>query len=361
MPFLTFDRDPYPVITEDGRIVYILDAYTTSTWYPYSQEYRGQISHFHGRNYMRNSVKIVIDAYDGTVRPYIVDTSDVVISTYDRIFPGLFKKFEEMPRYLQDHIRYPADYFTVQAEMYTAYHMVEPEAFYQREDLWEFATERYREEFQRITPYYVMTRFPGRETIEFSLIVPFTPKNKNVMNAWMAGRSDMPNYGKLTVYPFPKGVEVLGPRQIEARIDQNTVMSQAMTLWGQRGSEVIRGNLLVIPLFHQDSLFVLYAEPIFLQAEDARLPEIKRVILADQDRVTWSEEFDQALGFLSQARELREIGARQVPGEQEAAAPEERIERAARLLDELRRLLQQGNYSEAGARLEELTRELQQE
>jgi uncharacterized membrane protein (UPF0182 family) len=259
-----------------------------------------------------------------------------------------------MPRYLQKHIRYPADYFTAQAEMYAAYHMVEPDAFYQREDLWEFATERYRAEFQTVTPYYVMMQFPGRDSIEFALIVPFTPKDKNVMNGWMAGRSDMPSYGKLTVFPFPKGVEVLGPRQIEARVDQNTVMSQAMTLWGQRGSEVLRGNLLVIPLFHRDSLFVTYVEPIFIQAEDAQLPEIKRIIIADQDRVVWAEDFSRAVTLLARRKEL---GAAE---EAVGAAAEIDVRRARQLLSQFRSLFSQGNYAEAGRRLEELERMLRE-
>ncbi|MBD3315781.1 MAG: UPF0182 family protein [Chitinivibrionales bacterium] len=352
MPFLLYDRDPYPVITGEGRIVYILDAYTTSDWWPYGQPYRGSIPHFQGLNYIRNSVKIVIDAYQGTVEPYIVDTSDVIISTYEKAFPDLFRGFDEMPSYLKEHIRYPTDYFTVQAQMYAAYHMVEPDAFYQREDLWEFATERYRAQFQTVSPYYVMNRFPGRDSIEFALIVPFTPKNKHVMNGWMAGRSDMPFYGKLTVFPFPKGVEVLGPRQIEARVDQNPVMSQAMTLWGQRGSEVLRGNLLVIPLFYGDSLHVTYVEPVFIQAEDAQLPEIKRIIVADQDRVVWAEDFSKALNLLSRREEL-------APEEIAEAAGEIDVQRATRLIEQFRALFGEGNYAEAGRRLEELERMLQ--
>jgi uncharacterized membrane protein (UPF0182 family) len=354
MPFLQFDRDPYPVITDDGRIVWILDSYTTSSMFPYSQQYRGMLRDFYGNNYIRNSVKVIVDAYDGTVEPYIIDSSDVIISTYNRVFPKLFKNFNQMPEDLKKHIRYPNDFFTIQAEMYAAYHMVNPETFYQREDLWEFATERYRAEFQIISPYYVMIEFPERDSVEFALIVPFTPRNKNVMNAWMAGRSDVPNYGKLTVYPFPKGVEVLGPRQIEARIDQNTIMSQSITLWGQRGSEVIRGNLLVIPLFHKDSLFVLYVEPIIIQAEAAQLPEIKKIIVADQNQVLWAEQFDQAMELLK--RKVKQLEEPQVdrPGRTID------IQQIRTLLQEFRNSINQGNYSDAGARLEELMEILNQ-
>ncbi|MBN1604535.1 MAG: UPF0182 family protein [Chitinispirillaceae bacterium] len=351
MPFLQFDRDPYPVITDNGRIVWILDSYTTSSMYPYSQPYQGLLNHFHGNNYIRNPVKVVIDAYDGTVDPYIIDSSDVIISTYQRIFPDLFKNFNEMPEDLKKHIRYPTDFFTIQSEMYAAYHMVNPETFYQREDLWEYATERYRGEFQPISPYYVMIEFSGRDSIEFALIVPFTPRNKNVMNGWIAGHSDIPHYGDMTVYPIPKGVEVFGPRQIEARIDQNTIMSQSITLWGQQGSEVIRGNLLVIPLFHRDSLFVMYAEPVLIQANDARLPEIKRIILADQEHVIWAERFEQALELLA-TREgfVGEVTEPGVPGPETGGD----TQKAGKLMQEFRELVNQGNYSEAGARLEQL-------
>ncbi|MFP4163417.1 MAG: UPF0182 family protein [Chitinispirillaceae bacterium] len=352
LPFLQLDRDPYPVITDQGRIVWIIDAYTTSSMYPYSQRYQGLLPQFSGNNYIRNSVKIVVDAFHGTVEPYVIDTSDVIISSYQKIFPGLFRSFEQMSQNLKRHIRYPADYFTIQSEIYTAYHMVNTETFYQREDLWEFATERYREQFQLVTPYYVMMEFPGSDSVEFALINPFTPRNRNVMNGWMAGRSDVPNYGKLTVYPIPKGQQVFGPRQIESRIDQNSIMSQAITLWSQQGSEVIRGNLLVIPLFYSDTLHMMYVEPLYVQAQDARLPEVRRVIVADQARVLWAEMFDSAIEALAQQVEALPEEAPE-PG----VAPQEAIdvERARALLQELRNLAAEGRFAAAGERLEELS------
>ncbi len=301
-PFLRFDRDPYAVLTGDSSLVYIVDAYTVSDRYPYSEEYRGKVRHLNGINYIRNSVKAVVDAYNGTVRLYIYDESDPVIRTYRNIYPELFKKKEDMPADIRKHVRYPVDFFQAQAEMYSTYHMEDFTVFYQREDVWEFATERYRENFQFVEPYYIMINFPESGKHEYVLIMPFTPKNKNVSNAWMAGRCDYPEYGNIDVFTFPKGVEVLGPRQIEARIDQDTEMSRAMTLWGQRGSSVIRGNLLAIPLFFNDTLRILYVEPIFIQAEDARLPEIKRVVVADQDRVYWGESFDGAMSKLLSGR-----------------------------------------------------------
>jgi len=357
-PFLLYDRDPYAVLTPEGRIKYLIDAYTVSPNYPYSERYGGDLRHFHGNNYFRNSVKVVVDAYDGTVDFYMIDTSDVMIRTYDRVFPGLFQPVDSMPEAIMDHIRYPVDFLTVQAEMYSTYHMEEPDVFYQREDVWQFATERYRESFQQVAPYYVMIHFPETERVEFSLITTFTPKNKNVINAWMAGRCDMPNYGKLMVFTFPKGVEVLGPRQIEARIDQNTEMSQAMTLWGQRGSEVIRGNLLAIPLFYREGISILYAEPIYLQAEDAQLPEIKRIALADQQRVVWAESFDGSLRkLLGEASEEAVDTTEMIRTVQPAPAmrkTEPAARGAARLLAEYRELSARGQFSEAGRKLETL-------
>jgi uncharacterized membrane protein (UPF0182 family) len=351
-PFLRLDKDPYAVISDEGRIKYIIDAYTLSSDYPYSKKYDGVLNQFWGYNYIRNSVKIVVDAYDGTVDFYIVDPDDLLIRTYQNIFPGLFKTMEEMPQNIRDHIRYPEDYLTVQADVYSTYHMTDPEVFYQKEDVWQFATERYRENFQRVIPYYVMVHFPREEKVEFVLINPFTPKNKNVINAWMAGRCDYPNYGKLMVYQFPKGVEVLGPRQIEARIDQDTEMSQSMTLWGQRGSEVIRGNLLTIPLFHENTLYILYAEPIYLQAESTKMPEIKRIVLADQEKVVWAEEFPDAV------RRLVGIGG---VGQKEEKVPLIMSENLRRLIQQANQAFQsyqqsvsKGEFRQAGKNLEDL-------
>ena len=354
-PFLEFDADPYPVITPDGRLKYILDAYTRSSNYPYSQRYQGTVANFAGANYLRNSVKIVIDAYDGSVDFYALDPDDVLLSTFGRVFKGLFKPFEDMPEAIVSHIRYPADLLIAQAEMYSTYHMENVDVFYQREDVWQFATERYRQNFQAVDPYYVMVQFPDRDETEFVLMLPFTPKNKNVINAWMAGRSDMPNYGDIAVYTFPKGVEVLGPRQIEARIDQNTEMSRALSLWSQRGSQVIRGNLLAIPLFDENQLYIMFAEPIFLQAEDASLPEIKRVALADQDSVVWDPTFDGALTKLL-GRRAAEAVVDRAPAT--ATVGDTVIRDAAEsAVDAFTRFgsaLGEGNYEDAGAALEAL-------
>ena len=231
--------------------------------------------------------------------------------------------------------------------------------------MWQFATERYRENFQAVQPYYVMVQLPEQAELEFVLMIPFTPKNKNVINAWMAGRCDVPNYGKIVVYSLPKGVEMLGPRQIEARIDQDTEMSRALSLWSQRGSQVIRGNLLTIPLFDGETLYLMYAEPIFLQAEDAQLPEVKRIVLADQEDVVWADTFDGALRLLlGRSAALAPGAAEAAEGEAPAAAPsaaavmpaelEGQIGDASRAFSEYQRLMGNGEFSRAGERLEEL-------
>ena len=355
-PFLRYDRDPYPVLTPDGRIKYIVDTYTVSDRYPYSENYQGSLGPFRGVNYMRNAVKAVVDAYDGTVSFYVFDEEDVILRTYAEIFPGLFRPRSEMPAYLQRHVRYPDDYLTVQAEMYATYHMEDVGAFYQREDVWQFATERYRENFQAVQPYYVMVQLPERDELEFVLMIPFTPKNKNVINAWMAGRCDPPHYGKLLVFTYPKGVEVLGPRQIEARIDQDAEMSQRLSLWGQRGSEVIRGNLLAIPLFSGQTLYMLFAEPIFLQAENARLPQIKRIALADQTQVVWADTFEGSLRRLIGAEKTKEETGEAPPPAPGRDVGEAMIQRAVDLFQSYKTRLKNGDFSAAGEKLQELDR-----
>ena len=361
-PFLRLSGDPYAVITDEGRIKYIIDAYTVSANYPYSEAYAGSLQQYSGINYIRNSVKVVVDAYDGTTNFYIIEPDEVIIKTYKNMFPDLFLDFEEMPENLKKHIRYPAEYFTIQAEMYRTYHMTDVATFYQREDVWEFATERYQDGFYPVQPYYMMVHFPEEEKMEYVIMLPFTPKNKNVINAWIAGRCDIPHYGKIMAFPFPKGVEVLGPRQIEARIDQDAEMSRNLSLWSQRGSEVIRGNLLAVPLFQENTLYIMFVESIFLQAEGAKLPEIKRVALADQDEVVWSESFEVTLeklvgiagerkpGVGKEAKKTRITGEQAVISEEIASVISEAVNTFETYTDEL----SQANFQEAGKTLEEL-------
>ncbi len=360
-PFLLQDSDPYPFVTDDGRIKFIVDTYIVSSDYPYSERYFGRVEQFNGANYVRNSVKAVIDAYDGSVELYVTDPDDIIIRSYRDAFPGLFRDLDDMPAPVRDHIRYPGDYLTAQAEVYRVYHMNDPRTFYQREDVWEFATERYNEDFQDVIPYYIMLRFPGGD-LEFVLMLPFTPLDRNVMNAWMAGHADAPNYGDLTVYTFPKGVEVLGPRQIEARVDQNAQMSQQLSLWDQRGSNIIRGNLLTVPLFRGNELSILFAEPIFLEATGAELPEIRRIILADQDNVFWSPNLEGTLNMLI-GREVLEApggGAAGAAGRSAGAGAlqprlQGLIDDAVEAFNRYRQDLAEGSFRSAGEALDTLS------
>jgi uncharacterized protein len=291
-PFLQLDHDPYVVIS-DGRLYWMQDAYTTSDWFPYAQPQSGD-----NFNYIRNSVKVVVDAFNGTVAFYVMDTADPILATYRRIFPTLFKPFDAMHADLQRHIRYPEDLFRIQAQQYRAYHMSAPEVFYNREDLWQFPREPTGPDGNttgtRMAPYYMIMRLPEESRAEFFLMLPMSPSQRENMIAWMAARCDPPDYGKLIVYEFPKDKLVYGPFQIEARINQNTSISQQISLWNQMGSRVIRGNLLVVPIANS----ILYVTPLYLRAESGQLPELKRVIAAYGDRVVMEDTLPEALAAL---------------------------------------------------------------
>lgn len=283
-PFLRYDRDPYIVISADGELYWFLDAYTVSNRFPYSEPL-GAI------NYIRNSVKVVISAYDGSMRFFIVDEQEPVVAAYARIFPMLFTPMSEMPEDLRRHIRYPNDLFSVQAEVYRTYHMTNPTDFYNREDLWAWPEEIFQDRAQRMEPYYVLMRLPGEEALEYVQILPFTPANRENMIAWLAARSDPDNYGGKLVYEFGKDTLFFGPKQVESRIDQNPIISAQLALWNQQGSSVIRGNLLVIPLGGS----LLYVEPLYLQASSGRIPELQRVIVATADQVAMAPNLGLAL------------------------------------------------------------------
>src|SRR5262245_49458020 len=287
-PFLRLDHDPYLVIS-GGKLYWIQDAYTTSDYFPYAQPVQKL-----GLNYIRNSVKIVIDAYNGTVDFYLIDAADPIARTYQRIFPGLFKPFAAMPPDLQTHIRYPEDLFRIQAQIYQAYHMEAADVFYNREDLWQSPREPTDGGTTLMAPYYIVMRLPGEAQAEFFLMLPMVPSRRDNMIAWLAARCDPPDYGKLNVYEFPKDKLVYGPFQIEALINQNTEISQQLTLWNQMGSRVIRGNLLVIPIENS----ILYVSPLYLRAAEGQLPELKRVIAAYNDHVVMKETLAEALSAL---------------------------------------------------------------
>ena len=280
-PFLTLDRDPYLVVSE-GRMFWMQDAYTTSEYFPYAQPAPG-----HNLNYIRNSVKVVIDAYNGTVDFYLMDPADPIAATYQRIFPALFKPLAVMPPDLQKHIRYPEDLFLMQARLFQTYHMEATDVFYNREDLWQFPRQpagdgvSSMDGITTMMPYYIIMRLPGEAQAEFFIMIPMVPSRRDNMIAWLAARCDEPGYGKLIVYEFPKEKLVYGPFQIEARIHQNTEIAQQISLWNQMGSRVIRGNLLVIPIENS----ILYVSPLYLRAEQGHLPELKRVIAAYGEHV----------------------------------------------------------------------------
>lgn len=284
-PFLVYDRDPYMVLTDEGRLVWIQDAYTFSNQFPYSEPYT------RGINYIRNSVKVTIDAYSGHVNFYISDKKDPIIKTYASLYTDMFKDISEMPESLQSHVRYPKDMFYMQTSMFRTYHMQDPQVFYNREDLWALPKETYGETEQQMNPYYMVTRLPGEKENSFSLMVPFTPTNKNNMIALMVVNSEPDKYGEITVFKFPKEKTIYGPMQIESRVDQDTDISQNLTLWGQVGSRVIRGNLMVVPI--EESL--IYVEPIYLQATQSKLPELKRVIFAYDNTITMAKNLDSAI------------------------------------------------------------------
>ena len=291
-PFLTLDHDPY-VVTSGGKLYWIQDAYTTSTNYPYSEPQASG-----GPNYIRNSVKVVMDAYDGSLTMYTADDKDPVLQTYSKIFPGVFHPISEMPADLRTHVRYPEDLFSIQSERLQNYHMHDPQSFYSRSDSWTQATEVTQQggQPQPLQPYYVVMRLPGETKEEFVLIQPFTPLNKSNMVAWMAARSDAPNYGQLVTFRYPTDRQVPGPGQVESRIDQDTVISPQLTLLNQNGSRVIRGNLLVIPIGDG----TLYVEPIYVASSStSAIPELKKVVVADEQRVVWADTLAQALGMLT--------------------------------------------------------------
>jgi uncharacterized membrane protein (UPF0182 family) len=370
-PFLTFDPDPYIVITPDGKLSWIFDAFTTSDMYPYSRHFT--LGH-ERLNYMRNSVKAVVDAYDGATTFYIFDAEDPLLAGYRAVFPRLFKDAASMPPALREHVRYPELLLKLQAAVYGLYHMTDPEVFYNREDLWTVANEvglneQNQQSTRPIEPNFVLMTLPGETATEFVEILPFTPANRNNLIGWIAGRSDAPNYGTTIVYNFPKTKLVDGPLQIEARIDQNAQLSGQLSLWNQQGSRVRRGGLLVIPIGRA----LLYAEGIYLQAEHSPMPELRLVVLALQDRLAYGPTFESALASLlsgspstlastpaAQASSAPAAAAAPTPSREGGSAPSgprdanALINEASRDLTDYQRLTAEGRLGEAGQKLDAL-------
>jgi uncharacterized membrane protein (UPF0182 family) len=341
-PYLMLDRNPYAVVA-DGRVYWVQDAYTTTRMYPYSEP-----TPTRRLNYIRNSVKAVVDAYNGTVHLYVSDGSDPLVRAYGRMFPGLYRPITQMPEGLRSHLRYPRDLFDVQAEKYQTYHMQDPRVFYNHDDPWQPAVELYQGQNRRVESYYVTMRPPGAEKAEFILMVPFTPERKQNMVAWLAARCDGESYGELVALMFPKGKLVNGPYQVEMLIDQDTVISGQLTLWSQHGSRVIRGNLLVIPVAGD----VLYVEPLFIQAEAGALPQLQRVITAYGDQVAMAETFEASLRALFTERAERPLDE-EAP-ERATLVPRAAHELVRRALDEYvsaQEALKRGDWAAYGAHM----------
>ncbi|RKL63459.1 UPF0182 family protein [Thermoanaerobacteraceae bacterium SP2] len=338
-PFIRFDRDPYMVVAK-GRLYWIIDGYTVSDRYPYSEP-------INDINYIRNSVKTVIDAYNGTVDFYLADSSDPIIKSYDAIFPGMFKSLDTMPEEIKAHIRYPEDMFLTQARIYTLYHMEDARVFYNKEDAWQIPDEIFGSERTKMEPYYTILQLPGEKTPEQVLMLPFTPTTIENMRAWMAARSDGENYGKLVVYLFPKDKTIYGPMQIEARINQDSQISQQLTLWDQRGSRVIRGNLLVLPIDGS----IIYVRPIFIQGEQSQLPELSRVVVAYGEHVVMERTFEAALSRIF-GEPVAEKTMPAVPTEE--MTTEELIKRAGTLYDEAIKAQREGDWATYGQKIGEL-------
>ena len=371
-PFLIYDKDPYIVVADDGRLYWMIDAFTESTTYPYARHYRAEDQRV---NYIRNSVKVTIDAYNGSVIFYVFDAQDPLINAYRAVFPALFREASDMPADLRAHVRYPETLIKTQGEVYSLYHTQNTKVFFQREDVWSVASQislnqENRQQAEPLEPYFVLMQLPGEQTVnEFVQILPFTPANRNNMIGWMAGRSDGQAYGSLLVYNFSKSRLVDGPMQIEARIDQNAQLSSQFTLWNQQGSRVRRGHLLVIPIGRS----LLYVEPIYLQAERSPMPELRLVVLATQERLGYGSNFEEALtslfgttaGAKPQAEQTRPKAEEEVAGLAPSSSPlpqntRQLINRAAEEFDEYQRLTAQGRLGEAGQKLESLRRTLEE-
>ncbi len=359
-PFLSYDSQPYLVVANDGSLQWIVDAYTTSDQYPYSEPTQD------GGNYIRNSVKITISAYDGSVKLYVSDPSDPLIQAYQRIFPGVFRPLSEMPPDLRAHIRYPQDFFAIQAAKYAVYHMTDPSVFYSKEDLWRVATRSVNGTSTPMNPYYAVMRLPEvGKSEEFILMVPFTPARKNNMIAWIAARCDGADYGKVLVFTFPKEKLIYGPEQIQSRVNQSPSISQQLTLWDQGGSRVIRGTLLVVPVQNA----VLYVEPLYLAAEGgSSIPELKRVIVAYSDQVVMEPSLEDALnaifsGNKSGTAEAAGSGATPPTASASASVPasiENLIQQANQHYEAAQQDLRQGNWAGYGQEIQKLGEILKQ-
>nr|MBA2621438.1 UPF0182 family protein [Acidobacteriota bacterium] len=362
--------DPYIVVNDDGRLFWLVDAYTSSNRFPYSRHYPANGKTI---NYLRNSVKATIDAYSGAVSFYVFDDADPIIAAYRASFPALFKNADEMPAGLRAHVRYPETLIKTQADVFGLYHTQSAKMFFGREDVWSIAREAAintdagkskpsQPQTQPLDPYQVLMPLPGEQSQpEFAQVLPFTPANRNNMIAWMAGRSDGAAYGQLLVYNFPSSRVIDGPSQIEARIDQDAQLSGQITLWNQQGSKVKRGNLIIMPI----GTGLLFVEPIYLQAERSPMPELRLVVLATQEKLTYAANFETALAQLlgdvpkANSKDAETKKSDNNDGIQSSGVPQSTdklIKLAAQTFDDYQRLTSEGKLGEAGQKLDELKR-----
>ncbi len=340
-PFLAYDKEPYAVVGKDGKIYWILDTYTTSDMYPYAEPLSGNPIQ-RGVNYIKNSVKVVIDAYNGDVSFYALDSDDALLQTYEKIYPKLFKPFEKMPKFLQAHIRYPTDLFDIQVKIYNAYHMTDPKVFYNQEDYWQIPNVIYQGVQQKMVPYYIIMRLPDMKKEEYILMLPLNPSTKDNMVAWMCARCDIPHYGDLIVYTLPKEKLIYGPMQIEARINQKPEISAELTLWGQQGSRVIKGNQLVIPIKNS----FIYVEPVYLQSEEGQIPQLKRVIVAFKDKIAMRKTLYEA---------LQAVFGVSIPNRAITKTPTtKKMKEARKHYNQAMQFLQQGNWVDFGKEMQQL-------
>ena len=349
MPYLSYENDPY-LVTVDGKLYWMMDAYTESSNYPYSEPISGETT-----NYIRNSVKVVVDAYNGDVNFYIVDENDPIAETYQKIYPTLFKNFDEMPEGLKSHIRYPNYLFAIQASVYAKYHMEDVNVFYQKEDLWDIAYEIYGTEKTQMEPNYYIAKLPGEEKAEFYNSIPFTPRSKQNMTALMVARNDGEDYGSLVLYQFPKSRTIYGPEQIEAQIDQNTEISKEFSLWKSSGTSYRRGNMFVVPI----NSSILYVEPVYLEATNSSIPEVKRIIVAYDDKIAYEETLAECLVTLFGDDAEKGVGTSDGSAQTGTAGDEKLTTRelaalAAAAYENAQKARQQGDWSKYGKYLDEL-------
>ncbi len=332
-PFLRLDQDPYAVVS-GGRQYWIQDAYTVSDHYPYSSPHGAAFEQ--AFNYIRNSVKVVVDMYDGTVDFYTMDPRDPVLAVYRHAFPHLFKDLSQLSPDLKTHLRYARDLFAIQADQFRTFHMAVPQVYYNREDLWVFPNEAYGGTTAPMEPYYILMKLPGSDRLEYLIMTPFTPPRRNNMVSWLAARCDFPDYGKMLYYELPKDKLVYGPMQIEAMIDQNTAIAQQLTLWDQKGSRVIRGNLLAVPIENS----FLYVVPLYLTAEGTDFPQLKRVIVISGNKVAMQPTLDEAIQAVFGMAPTPQ--ARLLPHEHEELA------QAKSEFDDAQKAMQQGDWKDFG-------------